>query len=523
MYDNIESMLLDRQSELYLSIKQKSIDELNLPINVGNSIIGFGKILDFYMFWISKKRGTVCFNARKEFTRSRMDNSVKIEFVLENQNAIFDAIDKIYNSYLDSNTNGKFGQEIQRIEDKKSVRATIAKNKEKSPYIELLWNDVTVSTFERAEQSCQSDDIDSDKIEQFRASGQRLIELFDDILCIMESKYYPSLSRKISVYREYIESDKRTLADIAPKYDISRERVRQLVKRVDEHIFGYFTKMMLYENAEFNKCVEQLTAVFETADYNMIHLIGYGLTELGNRKKCAIFNMLFGNDFSQRLMEESQVLTEHVQVQNNLIEKRKDILEAWDFYQSKICYPSSLSVKSFSPVESYKKEKSFKFEKRLYEKLKKFEPLIGIIENPDIVYYSTSKTDHRPHFLLRLPDESCVLVLVLPTLNMAYIYNIQRYNELHRFCKEHGYGYLIIDDRENSIYDIRNRVVDQELVDCLNTVLNNQTMIVWRNIKDIKLTRQVSNADIAAYVLQNKLHFTMEPFCIKRRDKTYLD
>ena len=88
MYDNIESMLLDQQAELYLSIKQKSIDELNLPINVGNSIVGFGKILDFYMFWITEKRGTVYFNARKEFTRTRTDNSVKIEFVVENQDAI---------------------------------------------------------------------------------------------------------------------------------------------------------------------------------------------------------------------------------------------------------------------------------------------------------------------------------------------------------------------------------------------------------------------------------------------------
>jgi hypothetical protein len=52
----------------------------------------------------------------------------------------------------------------------------------------------------------------------------------------------------------------------------------------------------------------------------------------------------------------------------------------------------------------------------------------------------------------------------------------------------------------------------------LNTVLNKQTMIVWKNIKEIKQTRAVSNVDIAAYVLQNKLHFTMKPFCIKKRE-----
>lgn len=104
------------------------------------------------------------------------------------------------------------------------------------------------------------------------------------------------------------------------------------------------------------------------------------------------------------------------------------------------------------------------------------------------------------------------------TLNMAYIYNTQRFNELHAFCKKNGYGYLITDDRKNSIYDIMHRTVDPELVECLNAVLNKQTMIVWENVKEIKQTRAVSNADIAAYVLQNKLHFTMRPFRIKKME-----
>lgn len=524
MYDNIESMLLDQQAELYLSIKQKSIDELNLPINVGNSIVGFGKILDFYMFWITEKRGTVYFNARKEFTRTRTDNSVKIEFVVENQDAILDAIDKIYKSYFESKTNGKLGQEIQRVEDKKAVRSTITKNQERSPAVELLWDDITVSTFEKLESSYyEQSDVDTETIQQFSVYGQHLVELFDDILRIMGIKYYPSIFRKISVYREYIESDKGTLADIASQYHISRERIRQFVKCVDDHLFGYFKRMMWFDDAEFNERIERVAAVFKTVDYNMVYLIGYGLVSISDRKKRAIFNMLFGKDFSQKIMEKSQALAEHIQTQNKLIEKDKAILDAWAFYQSKIYYPSNLVADQSIQVTSYEKELCFDFEQRFFEKLKKFESIIEIIQDPDIVYYSTSQTDHRPHFLLRLPDGTSVLMLVLHTINMAFIYNIERCNALHRFCKENGYGYLVIDDRGNSIYDIRSREVDPDLVACFNALLKNQTMIVWRNIKEIKLTRPVSNADIAAYVLQNKLHFTMEPFCIKLREKTFLN
>ena len=89
---------------------------------------------------------------------------------------------------------------------------------------------------------------------------------------------------------------------------------------------------------------------------------------------------------------------------------------------------------------------------------------------------------------------------------------------LHLFCKENGYGYLIMDGQGKSIYDIRSRVLDTVLTEKLNAVLQKQGMIVWRNIKEIKSVCPVSNVDIATYVLQNRLRFTMAPFCIKRRE-----
>ena len=105
----------------------------------------------------------------------------------------------------------------------------------------------------------------------------------------------------------------------------------------------------------------------------------------------------------------------------------------------------------------------------------------------------------------------------MSTVNLAYVYNVQRCNELHRFCKEHGYGYLIMDDRGSSIYDLMKRELDPELEDMLNGILNRYSMITWEHIKEIKQTRAIPNDDIVTYVLKNKLHFTMSPFCIKHR------
>lgn len=519
MYDTIESKLMDQQPQLYLSIKQKSIEKLNLPIVVGASIIGFGKMLDFYMFWISERRGRIYFNARREFTRARANNSVKVEFIEENQPAIFDAIDEIYNSYLQSGTNGNFQKEAQRVEEKKAIRAARAGNREKCTDIMLLWNDVTVFAFEKSDQNCDGGDIDVKTVEQIKIQGHRLLELFEDILSIMENQCYPKMSREFAIYRDYMMiSDKTTLADVAAIYGLSRERIRQLVNAVDTRLFRYFKRAMMLDNAQINECIKMLADVFEAVEYDAAHLISYGLAEIGDRKKQAIFNMLFGKHFSNTVINISKTQIETARAKNELIQKKKDILEAWIPFSSKICYPSDLVVDQSIPIVSYEKETTYVFEKKIRNKLEKFESIIEIIESPDIIYYYTNQTDHRPHYLLRLPDSKSVLVIVLPTINMAFHYNIRRCNELHRFCKENGYGYLIIDDRGNSIYDIKNRAIDSALVERLDTMLSEQTMIVWRNIKELKLTYPVSNADIAAYVLQNKLYFTMEPFCIKRRE-----
>lgn len=518
MHKNFELLLMEQYPELYLNIKRKSICELKLPINTSASMVGFGNVLDFYMFWISKRRRTVYFNARKKFACSFTYNLVRIEFNEQNQDAIFQAIDKIYNSYLQACTNGIFEQEIQKMKEKADISVAIANKKEKVSALLRLWNDAAALTFERAEKSCLDDsDIDADTVAKLQIQGRHLTELFEDILCMMEKKFYQSSSRKISAYREYIETDKTTLADIAPAYQVSRERVRQLVNAVNKSVFRNFKRAMLLENAEFNQRVEELLSILESVDYNMAHLLAYGLTEISDRKKKEILNMLFGKAMSEMIFEKSQALTKSIQEQNQLLQKKKDLLEAWNVYQSKICYPSESVADQSIPVSSYENELRYAFEKTFYSKLKKFESIIEIIEAPDIVYYYSNETDHRPHFLLQLPDGTSVLVLVLRTINMAYIYNIKRCNALHRFCRENGYGYLIMDDRGNSIYDIKNRTVKPILAECFDTLLKHQDMIFWNDIKEIKLTHPVSNADIAAYVLQNKLHFTMNPFCIRRR------
>jgi len=518
MDHNIEKVLSDKHAELYSAIRKKGTEELGLPIKISNSIICFGRILDFSMFWIFDHRGKISFGARKRFTRSRRDNLVNIEFDEANLYAILNAIDTIYHSYVAAATNGGIDRELQRIEIKRSRRTEKNKIPKELNEAQLLWKDLTSSVYEKSKSdTLDTNIIDEEAITRFSKHGKRFVELYNEIPSILTSNSSGDRIRNMSIYLEYVESDTTTLSQIAAKYDLSRERIRQIVNNTGKRNRQYFMGALRNNNSAIKIIVEEIASILEAVDHDMLHLTVYGMAEISHRKKESIINTLFEKALAQAITEKVTAITNQIKEQDDLIQKKKATLEALEFYLSKVIYPSSPVVDDSLLVSSYEVESRFSFEVDFYNKIKAFEPFIKIIQNPDIVYYSSSQTDHRPHFLLQLPDKANVLVLLMNTVNMAFIYNIQRCNALHIFCKEKGYGYLIIDDRGNSIYDIKSRRLDEELVATLNNILNSQSMIVWKNIKEIKQTRPVPNEDIAAYVLQNRLYFTMEPFCIKRR------
>ena len=515
MYANIEEMLLVEHAELYSEIKHKSIDELKLPMEVGESFIWFGVLSGFSMFWIRERRGKLYFKARKKYIEDRCRNCVRIAFDIVNRDEIFEAIDTIYESYLRS-LEVKQEEEREPCEDTQTVDENEQFEKEDSKAL-LMWNDVAVSAFEKVEQAVRDCAADSDTDKLMNTQSARIERLFDELLQIVARGARESFGRKIAIYAEYIENDKTTLAVIAAKLGVSRECIRRYINTVKRNISDCFGEFICRGGAESERVITELAAAFEAIDYDVVALVAY--TDIGERKKQAILGILFGNNFAKRVMEKSQPLVERTGEWRQELREESALREEWEKLRAKIYYPTDLKADSIA-TESFEHEKIYAIEKAVGEKLKKFESFIEIVKTPDIVYYETAQTAHRPDYLLRLSDGTSVLVLALATVNMALIYNIQRCNALHLFCRENGYGYLIIDDRGNSIYDLRCREIAPDLEEQLGAILGDFGEITWDDVKAIKKTRSVLNADIAAYVMQNQLRFTLKPFRIRRRRET---
>lgn len=508
MYDNIELRLLAEQKDLYLKIKQKFVDELCLPVIVDSSIVGFGNILDFYMCWITEKRGELCFSARTEFSRLRKNNLFRIAFLPENQDAIFDAIDRIHHSYLKWNANGCPTEEISKKRNERPLTTA-----------QIHWSNVTELIRHKLEHTVkESTEVDADMLEVFKACGQELENLFEKTCDYIEKTSRTKHPIKVLGYREYIQSDQVTLVQIYSKYNVSYGSFRRYVSKGSTYIRNFFKRTLRYDIPEISDLLNRFTSVLDAVDYNLVPLLVYGMDGICKRKKEAILHMLFGESLSEILMQKCFDLINIINEENDIRLRNQKLLDNWSFYESKICYPQSALASNLITVKTFKPDRVCSTEERTLKKLQKFNSLCEIVEHPDIIFYSTSKTDHRPHFLLRTPKKPDVLGIILPTINMAFVYNIKRCNELHRFCQKNGYGYLIIDDRGNSIYDLKKRTLDPSLADKFNDILTRRSIIIWNDIIEIKQIQPVSNADIAAYVLQNKLHFTMQPFCIKRRN-----
>ena len=382
-----------------------------------------------------------------------------------------------------------------------------------------LWKNTARIAIEKFSQAAafQYDRYQSNNEEAARC-GKHCIDFFETIFDRCHKTKNP---RDMAIFYDYIGADNITYSYLGQKYELTRERIRQIVARRKRIMGYYFRKLLSYADEQLIRTLKDFCASLENIDYDLISLYEFGFDHVPLRKKRVIFDLFFGENITSIVDERSNDLKKLARQQEYEQGNRKRIDELWKFYESKICFPSKLVFENPETIKSFSDKANHHFDKKFRNKFLQFGAIVEIVNNPDLVYHCTSTTDHRPDVLLRLADGRSVLMIVLPEINMAFKYNIDRFNSLHIYCKKHGFGYLILSDRNKSIYDIKSREIDPNLKLALDSYLNSQSMIMWPNIKTIKQTLTVTNADIAAYVIQNKLNFTMNPFCIKRQNTLF--
>ncbi len=351
---------------------------------------------------------------------------------------------------------------------------------------------------------------DKDK-ENLILISEEVVGIAEHMRCQFIHKSNSSL-KKEDVFEKYVDDDKVTLQDIAPLHGVTRERIRQLYNNIRKRYRGFFLKL-LRKNDEFLPEIQRLCELFEAADHAPVAIVYCGLERFSKKRLKFSFALLFGEDLTEALFSTLKAVTKMNKTKKSS-KTEKNSSYARQTILDKAFFPAAAITGLYTEVQSYDKgaiTNNVSFFYRLRENKE-----IEIIEYPDIIYYTSSTTEHRPSFLIRTADDKAILGLIVPVMNMPIFYNIARFNALHSFCKSKGCGYLILDKTGRSIFEIKNADLPEGLEEDLNTILEVRGEIVWSDIKALKETYPITQEIVAAYILKNKLHFVQRPYRIRR-------
>ena len=354
-------------------------------------------------------------------------------------------------------------------------------------------------------------------ISRFRTLGNDLKLLFWNISQLIQ-RHYRTPKERDDMYSEYVSSDKITLRDLGGKYNISRERVRQLINKRQKRNRGILRKLIKQQDETAVASRDEFFNIIRTTVDEFPAFTYYGFDDSNKRVLIAAFSLFFDDNSAKAL---KNVLTSYRKAFDKLDKQRtvsiKKII-SWNELKDKIFFGASMIEDSCVPKETYTQDVEHRAYVKFQSILDELSDDICYTKNPNIVYYVSEKTTHRPDFMIHTPEGRYVLVVTCPTLNMSFSYNIKRFNALHRFCVQNGYGYLVIDDKRNSIYDIKRFNVGDKIKKALDGVLDEKRCILWTDIAALKKSLKITNKDVAAYVLQKKLLFTTKPLCITRQN-----
>lgn len=455
-------------------IVRRARDEWQLQIHEKDGFLGFGKKHGFYMFWLVRKESGDYFKARQTYSYKQPSGVVRFSLCVENKDEIFRAIEAVCHD--------------REAHDGLPYHADIEG--------ENPWQDAACRALEAWREGESAPLTVSTENAALFAS---LVEAQMLFLCELTRR-----ERDRDVWRAYVLTDTYTLEALGEQYAVTRERIRQIVRLCARRMDRLFCKFSTRDReGDFYDRNLRMIALLDGARGALVPFLKASFDAWGARKKKFALQLLFGEDVAAQLLPAVEA-----PVPEKKTERR--VRPLW--WLEKIVFPTERSAEGGAQVRSIAPEREYVYLSQFRKTLEEQSEVLSFVQNPDVVYYTSASTVHRPDFMLLMPNGRRVLVMVVRTLNLAYWYNVERFAALRRFCEENGYGYLITDGRSYTQETLMALPIAPQLVGALDSVLKERGWILWQDIGELRQTYTVTQATIAAYVLQKGLVFSTNPY-----------
>lgn len=362
-----------------------------------------------------------------------------------------------------------------------------------------------------------------------------------------------SSGRNLEILRSrfgLLDGEPQTLEQVARRFELSRERVRQIVDRsllrirwrgisnrqtwpnctnlithleseIRPHEDGHLERMVIF-------CEEQLSFMLANSQaLPLISCLCYPSHDVSEILK------LSRNLWRQRnrlsAAERKTSIRKHKLVKkfNHLVEQiywmSKPVSEELLIPRSRVRDVKEGLGNSgifFSDKLNRKVQYESSIEHRFYIQLEHAENVGWFQEQPiKLPYFSEGeKKIYYPDVFVCLASGHHFVVEVKPRFFMALKINLRKWTALKKYCKERGWG-LLITDGSRSIREVSNYPVRDEFAADLLRALKTKSLS-FIDYKQIANKHQASTNEFLALVLQFRLDWSLEPFCLSASTET---
>jgi len=340
-----------------------------------------------------------------------------------------------------------------------------------------------------------------------------------------------------------------SLARIGERFDLSRERIRQLLNRAHRKIRGRGRRKI--RKAEYDDPCAQLILYLEetirpSQPGHIDRLTSFVLNELSHLPTrahalrlvtCLIYpskkvSVSCEKEAWQRIKE-----LRHARCREYKLRKAR---EKFDGLLSYVIWPRQVIPLSVEQVQNMRRKRNvFEDNERIsgcyfshklnreiqYESQSEFDFLLRLEELKTIPFYQEQPFavpsshggqvhNYYPDIFFLLEDGRGVVVEIKPAFEMALHKNLRKWSALREFCKERGLGLLVTDGR-CTIQQVMQWDINRDFADEILSALE-VGPLSWDEYRGIKDKHDVTSRDFLALVLCKRLVWELSPFRLSK-------